>query len=186
MKKRNFLIAFLFGVLFVNNMQAQDEGEARQGRFLISPGVGFVEGTGVILNFDYGIYGSSQQSGAATLGLFGSYIWGDSKSESYGIKGNGLRSTIVALRLTYRYEPIRSLELYAAFRVGLCFQYENIKLPITNYMGLTSEANSINKETTFQGGAYVGIRYRFSKPVGLFVEGGYGLPAMNVGLTFSF
>jgi hypothetical protein len=38
----------------------------------------------------------------------------------------------------------------------------------------------------WQGGGYLGFRYHFSNVVGVYVEGGYGIPIINAGFAFSF
>jgi hypothetical protein len=203
MKKYIFTVAtMLFIMLFTNTIQAQENnsdytGEAGKGRFLISSGVGFITGTGAMLAIEYGLLGNNR-TGVLGIGLFGSVLWDEWTTTLSPTHKPIPRSFYSgALRTTYRYELVKTLEIYVVLWGGLIYTKDKTVYFSSGYQPFdpwrssepprppTYKEHNI-RTLELQGGGYFGIRYHFSRYVGLYAEGGYGLPVISAGLSFSF
>jgi hypothetical protein len=198
--KRTIFIAAIF-VLLSQAVQAQDNmdvsytGEARRGQFLLSAGIGFIDGVGGIVNVEYGLVGN-KKAGVLTAGLFGSIMWDDWTMNIYP-EAVDRKHYSAGFRMAYRYDLICRLEMYVALWTGMIYMEDYAvggSLPYSYYdptAGTTvtskpSYGKYPHNTLMWQGGGYLGFRYHFCNVAGLYVEGGYGLPVINGGVTFSF
>jgi hypothetical protein len=160
---------------------------------LLSAGIGFIEGVGGIVNVEYGLLGN-KRTGAFTAGLFGSIMWDEWAMK---IDNEVIDRTYYAsgFRIAYRYDLIRRLEMYVSLWTGMIY-IEDYVVSVTfpyrydptfgiTYIGRPSYKKHPNNMFIWQGGGYLGFRYHFSNVVGLYVEGGYGIPIIHGGFTFS-
>jgi hypothetical protein len=192
MKKLTSLLVPLFVLLIVcaghikaqDNMDIPHTGEARKGQFLLSAGVGFIEGVGANINVEYGLLGN-RKTGALMVGLFGSIMWHSwlPREIFSGWPGADIDRNFytVGFRTAYRYDLTRRFEIYVALWTGMIYSEDYSMTTIAP----SSEKCPCNKYM-WQGGGYLGFRYHFSNVVGLYVEGGYGIPIINAGFAFSF
>jgi hypothetical protein len=206
--KKFFLFLPVIVCLFTSAINARSypdslsTGEARKGRFLLSAGAGFIEGAGVNINVEYGLVGN-RKTGALTAGLFGSGMWHSRPLREFygGAPDADIDESYYAagIRATYRYELLHRLEIYVALWTGmLCHKgyavsfnlYQSGHWEGSTYYSSGGRSNRYEKfpvyEYLWHGGGYLGFRYHFSNAVGLYVEGGYGIPIINAGFTFSF
>jgi hypothetical protein len=201
MKKKTIILVALFVVLLVKptGSKAQENtdslytGAARKGCFLVNAGIGFIEGVGGMFGVDYGLVGN-RKTGVLTAGIFGSIMWSDWTSE-WSRETLDRKYYSAGFRVAYRHDLVRRLEMYVAFWTGMVYLEDyavsgGISYPYPYYDPNRKEQWAPYEKyphNTFMwhGGGYLGFRYRFSDAVGLYVEGGYGVPVINSGFTFS-
>jgi hypothetical protein len=206
MKNKSCLLGFLLVLMcfistsVINARSYSDSlyiGEARRGQFLLSVGIGFIEGVGVNINMEYGLLGN-RKTGALMAGLFGSGMWGAvSHDRIFGVSipDTDRAYYTFGFRTAYRYELLHRLEIYMALWTGMIYLQDYMvsadysydywdSTGLSHHKGSGSQKYSHN-EYMWQGGGYLGFRYHFSNIVGLYIEGGYGVPVISGGLALS-
>ena len=180
MKKISKVLLFLMvSVLFSFSAKAQFE----EGQSDINLGVGFVtfglNGDGALpisVSYEYGINEN------ISVGGFAGYV-----SSTEDFSGSGFDYTwkytyiIVGVRGAYHKELVDGIDTYAGILLGY------------NAASATFEGDESIKsfitEPSVGGiayGIYAGGRYHFTDNIGAFLELGYGISAVNLGLTFKF
>jgi hypothetical protein len=129
--------------------------------------------------FEYGV----TELGPGVLGIggylgFSSYKWEDIYTgTSYGWKYS---STIIGARGSYHYNFHENLDTYAGMLLG--FNIISSKATGNWPSGYDFSANS----SSFIWSIYVGGRWYFTDSVAAFLELGYGITWLNIGVAFKF
>ncbi len=114
-----------------------------------------------------------------SLGGYANYYGYDnsyfSLGEKYGIKGS---SILLGARGALHYQFVDKLDTYA----GLMLGYQIVSSSeYGKYIG-----NYTHSGSAVGYGLYVGARYFFTENIGAFAELGYGVAALDLGVTFKF
>ena len=129
--------------------------------------------------YEYGI----TELGPGILGIggylgFSSYKWEDSYTgTTYGWKYS---STIIGARGNYHYNFYEKLDTYAGLMLG--FNIVSSKATGDWPSQYTSSASS----SSFAWSIYVGGRWYFTDSFAAFLELGYGITWLNIGVAFKF
>lgn len=105
------------------------------------------------------------------ISLGGTLAYAKTHQHYEGMDLGDVSHFIIGLRGLYHFELVTSLDTYAGAMLG----YNVHKI---------SDASSIEKVNGLAYTLLVGGRYRFSKSTGVFLELGYGVASVNVGLNF--
>ena len=125
----------------------------------------------ISVSVEYGIVDNpfDEENGSIGVGGYLGYT-------SYGYKNNSLTAnyTILAARGSYHYQFFPKLDTYAGLLLGLAFR-----------SGALFENENTNN-TKLAYGIFVGGRYMFHENIGAFAEIGWGVSAINIGLSLKF
>lgn len=173
MKKLVLTLALALGCVF--GAQAQDV--FMKGDHTLSPGVGFLpfDRSGykvslppISVAYEYGVVDFDKGS----LGI-GGYL-GMARYRS-DISDFHTHDFMIGVRGAYHYSFTPEFELTGGAMLG----YERVSF---KYDGVMADAKSSDGD--YWLGLYVGARYMFSPAIGAFAEVGYGITAVNIGITF--
>lgn len=125
----------------------------------------------VSVSVEYGIVDNSFNEDNGSIGI-GGYLG----YTSYGKKNNSLTAsyTILGTRGSYHYQFVPKLDTYAGLLLGLAFRSGD----------LIDNTNTSNTRLAY--GIFVGGRYMFHENIGAFAEVGWGVSAINLGLSLKF
>jgi hypothetical protein len=100
----------------------------------------------------------------------------------YDYKYRTIRTAIIA-RAAYHFDiPVKGLDLYAGLGFGA---YINSHREWKKHHGIHDYENRWSS-ANFAFSIYGGVRYFFNDNVGIFAEFGYGISALNAGISFKF
>ena len=189
MIKKIFLVFTLVSCFFVNS-NAQDL--FGKGDKVVSLGVGvgsYLGGSGykmsvppIFASYDHCII-DGLINDKASIGVGGYVAYSANKWEtSYGNYDYGYKYQymILGARGTFHYQPLNKLDTYAGVMLGydiVSSKYYGDK----EYGSLSSASGS-----EFAYSAFVGARYYFSDNFAAFAEAGYGIAALELGISFKF
>lgn len=126
----------------------------------------------ISVSVEYGIVDNpfNEENGSIGVGGYLGYT-------SYGNKNNSRTAsyTILGGRGSYHYQFVPNLDTYAGLLLGLAFRSGEL---------LESDVNTTNTRLAY--GIFVGGRYMFHENIGAFVEVGWGVSAINLGLALKF
>jgi len=174
MRKITTTLALLIAFAMSTNLMAQHE----EGQSNINLGIGFVtfglngESTlpPVSISYEYGI------NDKVSIGGYLGYTSSESDLIFYKATFSYL---VVGARGSYHFEIIDNFDTYAGVMLG----YNNASISYDPDLpaGIPEpEAGGITY------GGFIGGRYHFTDNIGAFLELGYGVSAVNLGLAFKF
>ncbi len=181
MKKAGFLGATLATMLLLS---LHSNAQFEEGQSDINAGIGFVafglEGeTGVppvSLSYEYGI--------TDNIGV-GAFVGYTSSTTDFGFFGNSAEINFTymmfAARGSYHFELIDDFDTYAGVMIG--YNNASVDYGDTDFGGLEQPSFDVGGVLY---GFYAGGRYHFTDNIGAFLEIGYGISAVNLGLAFKF
>ncbi len=153
-KKGQIDLQFGVGFLSTLNQNLKSGGYSGNSTLTIPP---------LSVSIDFGI--------SNEISLGGTIAYAKTHQDYEGMALGDVTHFIVGLRGLYHFELLTSLDTYAGGMLG----YNVHKI---------SDASSIEKVNGLAYTLLVGGRYRFSKSTGVFLELGYGVASVNVGLNF--
>lgn len=215
MKKLFLLLTASFVVLCNNTYKAQDNTAFEKGTIVATVGYGFPDLHRANLRSGYTAYSSNKVSGIGPIILKGDYgivkfKWGHSVGAgivigysstkivfndfyynynygNYGVANsytetNNYRKITIGARGTYHFYTKEKIDCYAS--IGLGFNVNSFSRTTTNPNGYTQAAVA-------NSGAYsaftAGIRYYFTKNIGVYAEAGWDMSApIQGGLAIKF
>lgn len=174
-------LALVFSVFFLTTTvaNAQRNRGFKEGQSDVNVGIGFLS-IGLLgdvsvpplsLSYEYGI--------TKNIGV-GAYV-GYTASTNNGVSLFGITSPsvdytyfIVAARGSYHFKWIDNVDTYAGAMAGY------------NSITVSSESGTNDTGSPIFSSVFGGARYHFTKNLGAFLEVGYGVAAINLGLTAKF
>lgn len=175
MKKFNVILATCLTVfLFSVTAKAQYE----QGQSDINLGIGFapfgLNGSSTVppisVSYEYGI-----KENISVGGYFG-YTASESVAGAYTSKFTYM---IIGARGSYHHQFVDNIDTYAGAMLG--FNMANISYEPALPAGFPEPSAG-----GFTYSVFIGGRYHFTDNLGAFAEIGYGISAINLGLTYKF
>jgi len=168
-------LALVLALGLFSNVQAQEEGESVAGL-----GIGFASYLGgnsnlppISLSYDYGYNDKIS---------IGGYLGYSSASEDLGFVGTwNYTYIIVAARGLYHFEIIDNIDTYGGLLLG--YNIASSEIEGGNNGFLTPATPTVGGVLY---GAFIGGRYALTDQFGVFLELGYGIAAVNVGVNFKF
>jgi hypothetical protein len=166
-KLKKFALSLLVVAGFATAATAQTY---QKGNSLLNLGVGFGGGFGTPIGASYEYGFTDNISG----GIAGTY----SSSSTPFIGGKITTSWInIAARASYHLDlSVENLDVYAGPQLG----YSVASVKSTGGLGNLAAAGGMIY------GGFAGARYMFSKSIGIYAEGGYGVATFNGGLALKF
>ncbi len=149
-------------------------------------------GIPVVISFEHNLYNINDDNGIRVGGIVGWSTFADDCYSMYDDNGvaeyvygeNRYHNISMAFKCSYFYTGFTKWDLYAGVMSGC-----NIQTKITNWDIQSYKDESGNKSTPnrqFLLGAFVGVRYEFTENIGAFIEGGYGLSFLSMGVSYRF
>lgn len=148
-------------------------------------------GVPLVLSFEHNLYNFNDDMGIRVGGIFG---WStvaydcaqyyDDGGAAYAYGENRYNNFSMAFRGSFYYVGVKKVDLYAGILTGY-----NIQTGNTNWNNQSDEerfGNVSNPKSQFVLGVMIGARYEFTDNIGAFVEGGYGLSYVSIGLSYRF
>lgn len=174
MKKILLIIAAVIGMATAAN--AQSVFKKADGMVNLGIGLNAIGGYNMVVpplsaSYEYGILDNVFSNGNGSIGI-GAYIgYASYKNKAYDLSSNHF---VVGPRVALHYGFMNKLDTY----IGLMLGYRSVSYgdSFKNEYKLESSGFAIN--------ANVGARYFFTPSIGGFLEVGYGVSNINLGVTF--
>lgn len=149
-------------------------------------------GVPIVLSFEHNLYNFNDDMGIRVGGIFGwstvaydyAQYYEDGGAAAYAYGENRYHNISMAFKGSYYYVGLKKIDLYAGIMGGY-----NIQTGTTNWDNQSDKASFGNKgvpDSQLLLGAFAGVRYEFTDNIGAFVEGGYGLSYVSIGLSYRF
>ncbi|MES2516363.1 MAG: hypothetical protein V4580_19570 [Bacteroidota bacterium] len=213
---KNFSLILILICLVNYNSKAQDKTAFEKGTVVVTAGYGFPDFYRASLRSSYGIYNSNEVSGFGPIIVKGDYgivkfkwrhtlgagiILGFSSTKvqytNYYVGGKGLssgadsyRTITIGGRGTYHFFTKEKMDCYVSLGAG--FNINSARYSIVypdggDYLyGGYSKAR-IQTRSALYGSATIGIRYYFTKNMGVYAEAGWDMSApIQGGLAIKF
>lgn len=157
------LVACFMLLPLASKAEAQDA--FHEGTSFINLGVGFNDNykkfPPISASYEYGIKGNLWDA-HSTLGL-GAYT-------AFGASNNW-NAFVIGPRIALHYGFVPKLDTYVSLMLG--------------YINVSYDADVVvSQDSGFDWGAHLGLRYLFTPNVGGFMELGYGISYVNLGISF--
>lgn len=186
MKKVLFVLAAIVSFAFA----AQAQSEFNKGQLVGNLGIGLGTYTSGNYSFpplsvsaDYGIVDGLLE-GKASIGLGGYLGYYGYKTVIWNDFGHRFSNVTLAARGTFHYTFVPKLDTYAGLMLGY-------NIATHSYYGNGTLSGELNSGTNVANSGvfpalFLGARYFFTPKFGAFAEVGYGISALELGITCRF
>lgn len=182
MKKVLLLLVAVVSLAF----SAQAQSEFNKGQLVGNLGVGLGTYTSgsfslppLSVSADYGMVDGLLE-GKASVGLGGYLGYYGYKTSIYDNFGHSFSNVVLGARGTFHYTFVPKLDTYA----GLMLGYKIVTASMYG-SGVLNDTISVGTSGLFPS-FFVGARYFFTPKFGAFAEAGYGVSALELGITCRF
>ncbi len=181
MKKSITVLHVLLAMLVLHNVS---QAQVDEGQIDLNLGIGFVTfgATGDVGFPPFSISGDYAIKDNITVGALVGYYSSSEEIPSFGGTYTfNYTYTIFGVRGTYHLELIDNVDTYGGLLLGYNAASSSVEAPDGANPNFTPPAAEVGGVAL---GAFIGGRYHFTDNLGAFLELGYGISALNLGLTY--
>lgn len=191
MKLKSFILSLAaIAAVGITSVQANAQEVFHKGNNTVTASVGFLGALGSLrvppiqLSYEHCILDNLIEGKNGSIGIGGTAgYYATGVKESYGSTWSN--AGLLGGRGSFHYQFVDKLDTYAGLFLGVTMVSTSTKVTVDDKVSSNISTSSAT-EARFGWGAHIGARYYFTPQFAANLELGYGISAINVGVTYRF